>query len=57
MALPPPLPPSGSALNVVLGMTAQHVVFHCGIELERLSTMAKTLEHCGGEWGPGRKPS
>lgn len=56
MALPPPLPPSGSELNVVLGMTAQ-LVFHCGIELERLSTMAKTLEHCGGEWGPGRRPS
>jgi putative transposase len=35
-ALPPPLPPSAAALEVVLGMTVQRVVFHYGIELEGL---------------------
>ena len=35
-ALPPPLPPSARELDVVLGMTAQRVVFHYGIELEGL---------------------
>ena len=34
--LPPPLPPSAAALDVVLGMTAQRVLFHYGIELEGL---------------------
>jgi putative transposase len=34
--LPPLLPPSASELDVVLGMTAQRVVFHYGIELEGL---------------------
>lgn len=33
---PPPLPPSPSVLDVVLGMTVQRVVFHYGIELEGL---------------------
>ncbi|MGB8768553.1 MAG: hypothetical protein WCC92_02990, partial [Candidatus Korobacteraceae bacterium] len=33
IALPPPLPRSASELDVVLGMTAQRVVFHYGIEL------------------------
>ncbi len=35
-ALPPPLPPGARELDVVLGMTAQRVVFHYGIELEGL---------------------
>ena len=34
--LPPPLPPSADALDTVLGMTTQRVVFHYGIELEGL---------------------
>ena len=34
--LPPPLPPSAAALDTVLGMTTQRVVFHYGIELEGL---------------------
>jgi len=34
--LPPPLPRSASELDIVLGMTAQRVVFHYGIELEGL---------------------
>src|SRR3989442_1722833 len=34
--LPPALPPSAAALDTVLGMTAQRVVFHYGIELEGL---------------------
>jgi putative transposase len=34
--LPPPLPPSAATLDVVLGMTAQRVAFHYGIELEGL---------------------
>ena len=34
--LPPPLPPSAAALDIVLGMTVQRVVFHYGIELEGL---------------------
>lgn len=34
--LPPPLPRSAGELDVVLGMTAQRVVFHYGIELEGL---------------------
>jgi putative transposase len=35
-ALPPPLPPSAAALDTVLGMRAQRVVFHYGVELEGL---------------------
>jgi len=34
--LPPPLPPSASSLDTLLGMTTQRVVFHYGIELEGL---------------------
>ncbi len=34
--LPPRLPPSATELDVVLGMTAQRVVFHYGLELEGL---------------------
>jgi putative transposase len=34
--LPPPLPPTAAELDIVLGMTAQRVVFHYGIELEGL---------------------
>jgi putative transposase len=36
IGLPPPLPPNAAALDVVLGMRAQRVVFHYGIELEGL---------------------
>jgi putative transposase len=35
-ALPPPLPPNARELDIVLGMTAQRVLFHYGIELESL---------------------
>ena len=42
-ALPPPLPPSASELDVVLGMTAQRVVFHYGIELEGLKYNGEEL--------------
>ena len=35
-ALPPPLPPNARELDIVLGMTAQRVLFHYGIELEGL---------------------
>ena len=35
--LPPPLPPSAAALDIVLGMTTQRVAFHYGIELEGLT--------------------
>jgi putative transposase len=35
-ALPPPLPPSANSLDIVLGMTAQRVAFHYGIELAGL---------------------
>lgn len=34
--LPLPLPPSAAALDTVLGMRAQRVVFHYGVELEGL---------------------
>ncbi len=34
--LPPPLPPSAAALDIVLGMTVHRVAFHYGIELEGL---------------------
>jgi putative transposase len=36
IGLPPPLPPNAASLDVVLGMRAQRVVFHYGIELEGL---------------------
>jgi len=42
-ALPPPLPPSASELDVALGMTAQRVVFHYGIELEGLKYNGEDL--------------
>jgi putative transposase len=42
-ALPPPLPPSASELDVLLGMTAQLVVFHYGIELEGLKFNGEEL--------------
>ncbi len=34
--LPPPLPPSAASLDTVLGMRAQRVVFHYGVEIEGL---------------------
>jgi putative transposase len=37
VGLPPPLPPSATELDIVLGMTAHRVVFHYGIELEGLT--------------------
>jgi len=42
-SLPPPLPPSAGELDVVLGMTAQRVVFHYGIELEGLKYNSEEL--------------
>jgi putative transposase len=42
-ALPPPLPPNAKELDVVLGMTAQRVVFHYGIELVGLKYNAPEL--------------
>lgn len=36
IGLQPPLPPSATELDIVLGMTAHRVVFHYGIELEGL---------------------
>ena len=41
--LPPPLPPSAAALDVVLGMAAQRVVFHYGIELGGLKYNSSEL--------------
>jgi putative transposase len=42
-ALPPPLPPSARELDVVLGMTAQRVIFHYGIELAGLKYNGEEL--------------
>jgi len=42
-ALPPPLPPNATELDVVLGMTAQRVMFHYGIELVGLKYNAPEL--------------
>jgi len=54
-ALPPPLPPSASELEVVLGMTAQRVVFHYGIELEGLKYNSPELGEIRRRVGVGAK--
>lgn len=54
-ALPPPLPPSASELDVVLGMTAQRVVFHYGIELEGLKYNSEDLGALRRRMGTGAK--
>jgi putative transposase len=54
-ALPPPLPPSASELDVVLGMTVQRVVFHYGIELEGLRYNGDELGALRRRMGTGAK--
>jgi len=54
-ALPPPLPMSANELDVVLGMTAQRVVFHYGIELEGLKYNSPELGELRRRTGPGVK--
>lgn len=53
--LPPPLPPSAAALDIVLGMTAQRVVFHYGIELEGLKYNGPELGELRRRIGPAAK--
>ncbi|HYM74864.1 MAG TPA: Mu transposase C-terminal domain-containing protein [Candidatus Dormibacteraeota bacterium] len=54
-ALPPPLPPNARDLDVVLGMTAQRVVFHYGIELEGLKYNGPELGELRRRIGSGAK--
>lgn len=53
--LPPPLPPSASELDVVLGMVVQRVIFHYGIELEGLKYNSPELGELRRRLGPGTK--
>jgi putative transposase len=53
--LPPPLPPSASELEVVLGMTVQRVMFHYGIELEGLRYNGPELGELRRRMGVGAK--
>jgi hypothetical protein len=53
--LPPPLPPTARDLDVVLGMTAQRVVFHYGIELESLKYNGPELGELRRRIGSGAK--
>ena len=53
--LPPPLPPSASELDVVLGMTVQRVVFHYGVELEGLRYNGPELGELRRRMGVGAK--
>jgi len=53
--LPPPLPRSASELDMVLGMTAQRVVFHYGIELEGLKYNGLELGELRRRIGPGAR--
>jgi putative transposase len=53
--LPPPLPPSAAALEIVLGMTVQRVVFHYGIELEGLKYNGSELGELRRWLGPAAK--
>jgi len=53
--LPPPLPPSASELEVVLGMTVQRVVFHYGVELEGLRYNGPELGELRRRMGVGAK--
>ncbi len=50
--LPPPLPPSAAALDIVLGMTVHRVVFHYGIELEGLKYNGPELGELRRRTGP-----
>jgi putative transposase len=54
-AFPPPLPPSASELDLVLGMTAQRVVFHYGIELAGLKYNGPDLGELRRRMGTGGK--
>jgi len=53
--LPPPLPPSAAALDIVLGMTVQRVMFHYGIELEGLKYNGPELGELRRRMGPAAK--
>jgi len=53
--LPPPLPRSASELDIVLGMTAQRVVFHYGVELEGLKYNGPELGELRRRMGTGTK--
>jgi len=53
--LPPPLPPSAAALDIVLGMAVQRVVFHYGIELEGLKYNGPELGELRRRIGPAAK--
>ncbi len=53
--LPPPLPPSASELDTVLGMTAQRVVFHYGVELMGLKYNSSELAELRRRIGDGVK--
>ncbi|MGD0778624.1 MAG: Mu transposase C-terminal domain-containing protein, partial [Candidatus Solibacter sp.] len=53
--LPPPLPTSASELDIVLGMTAQRVVFHYGIELKGLKYNGLELGELRRRTGLGAK--
>jgi putative transposase len=55
IGLPPPLPPSASELDVVLGMIVQRVVFHYGIELEGLKYNGPELGELRRRMGPSAK--
>jgi len=55
IGLPPPLPPSASELDVVLGMIVQRVVFHYGIELEGLKYNSPELGELRRRRGVGTK--
>jgi putative transposase len=53
--LPPPLPPSASELDVVLGMVVHRVMFHYGIELEGLKYNGPELGELRRRMGMGAK--
>ena len=53
--LPPPLPKSAGELDIVLGMTAQRVAFHYGIELEGLKYNGPELGGLRRRMKPGAK--
>ena len=55
IGFPPPLPPSASELDVVLGMIVQRVVFHYGIELEGLKYNGPELGELRRRMGTGAK--
>jgi len=55
IGLPPPLPPSASELDLVLGMSVQRVVFHYGIELEGLKYNGPELGELRRRMGVGAK--